>query len=553
MATRRGPRLAIALGILAVGCLLALRLEDHARRVALDPSVRGSAILPPLFAIVLAFATRQLLPSLGLAIALGAILAARFDPVDAALRIADRYAWESILLDASKLWIVVFTVALMGTVSLVSAAGGVQALVSRFTGAARGPKSAQLLTFTAGFVAFFDDYTNAILLGTSMRPLFDRLRISRAKLAYLVDSTSAPIAGLAVISTWIGYEVGLFGDAAQGLGLATSGYEIFFRALPFRFYCYFALLFVLLNVLSGREFGPMRRAEARARGGEVEPSTEFSPSQATSPWVAILPIGLVLASTLLGLLWDGGGFSGERGSLLSFATWREVFGAADSTRILGLASLLGAGAAFALTLGMRLLTLSAAARAFGRGARSMAPALGILFLAWGLSAVSEDLGTSSLLVAALSEALPPALLPIATFLLASAIAFATGTSWGTMGILIPTVLPLAYHAGGMEVLVLCAAAVLDGAIFGDHVSPLSDTTLLSSIASEVEPLEHVRTQLPYALVAFFSALVLGHGSVAAGLPYALSWLLALAVIAASLYGLGRPPKEEVALPHPEAA
>lgn len=546
-------RVALALGALAVALLLARLLEDHARGASLDPGVRGVAILPPLFGIVLAFATRRLLPSLGVAIGVGALLAADFDPLDAGARVLRDYGGTSILGDPSKLWILVFTLSLIGTVTVASEAGGVRAIVARLAGVARGPRSAQLVTFLAGLVAFFDDYTNAILVGTSMRPLFDRLRISREKLAFLVDSTSAPIAGVAVISTWIGYEVGLFDAAARGLGLTWSGYEIFFRALPFRFYCFFALAFVFLNVLGGREFGPMLRAERRARANEganeVEATSESVPPE--TAWVAILPIGIVLAGTLLGLLWDGGGLFGERGSLLAASTWREVFGAADSTRVLGLASLAGLVAVFALARGMGRLSFAASASAFLRGARTAAPAVGILLLAWGLHATTEDLRTSELLVSALSTSIAPAMLPLATFLLAAAISFATGTSWGTMGILLPTVLPLAHHLGGPEILVLCAASVLDGAIFGDHVSPLSDTTVLSSAASGVDPMEHVRTQMPYALVAFSSALVFGYGLVAAGLPTVLSWFLGLAAMALVIRGFGErvepTPSPELAL------
>jgi len=534
-------RAALTAGALAAAVYAAHLLEAQARAAGLDAGVRGLAVLPPLAGIVLAFATRRLLPSLALAVALGAGIAADFDPSRAATRLFVDYAGTSVLGDVSHLWIVVFTVALIGTVTVASEAGAIRAIVTRLAGVARGPRSAQLVAFVAGLVAFFDDYTNAILVGTAMRPLFDRLRISREKLAFIVDSTSAPVAGLAVISTWIGYEVGLFEDAARALGLGASGYEIFFRALPFRFYCLFALIFVFFNVTSGREFGPMRAAElrARAQGGpraeDEAAGEEAVPARAA--WVAILPIGLVLFGTLFGLLWDGGAFFGK-GSLLSVATWREVLGAADSTRVLDIASLAGLLAVFALALGLGRLSLGRAVRAFLHGARTAAPAVGILLLAWGLHAVCQDLRTSELLVAVLSDAIAPALLPVATFLLAAATAFATGTSWGTMGILLPTVLPLAHHLGGVEIFVLCAAAVLDGAIFGDHVSPLSDTTVLSSAASGVEPMEHVRTQMPYALVAYGVALIFGHGAAAVGMPALLSWPLGLLALGAAVRLLG---------------
>lgn len=516
------------------------------------PRIHGWAIFPPLLAIVLAFATRRVVLSLGLAIGLGALLSASFHPIEAVVRVVKDYGWSSILSQASKLWIVVFTLALGGTVSLITRAGGIQAIVDRLTRVAQGPRSAQLVTFLAGVAAFFDDYTNAVLVGNAMRPLFDRMRISREKLAYLVDSTSAPVAGLAVVSTWIGYEVGLFGDAARALGLSASGYEIFFRALPFRFYCIFTLVFVTMNVLSGRDFGPMLRAERRAaRTGQVlrPGAVPLSGTTITSirakegvrgtPAVAILPIAVVLFGTVVGLVWDGGGFGGEHGSLLGFDAWREIFGAADSVRVLGLASLAGAATAFALALAPGRLDAKEAASSFLLGMRSMGLAVLILLLAWGLEAVARDLGTIGLMVATLSDALSPTALPIAVFVLAGLVAFSTGTSWGTMAILIPTVLPLAYHAGGMAILVLCAAAVLDGSIFGDHVSPVSDTTVLSSISSGSDLMDHVRTQLPYALVGMVVALVCGYGPTAYGLPYLLSWVLGPAAIAAAIFGLGR--------------
>jgi len=532
------------------------------------PPVRVWAIFPPLLAIVLAFATRRVVLSLGLAIGLGALLSAAFDPLEAIVRAVRDYAWKSILSQPSKLWIVVFTVALGSMVGVMARAGGIQAIVDRLARRVRRPRSAQLAAFVAGLVAFFDDYTNAVLIGNAMRPLFDRLRISREKLAYLVDSTSAPVAGLALISTWIGYEVGLVGDAARALGLSASGYEIFLRALPFRFYCLFALVFVAINVLSGRDYGPMLRAERRAaetghvlRPGAVPLSGTAITSMRARQGVrgsalqAIVPVVVVLAGTLLGLVWDGGRFSNAHGSLLTIAAWREILGAADSIRILGIASLLGAATAVALAVGPDKLRLREAMSALVLGARSMGLAILVLLLAWGIEAVTRDLGTTDLVVATLSNAIPAPILPVAVFATASVVAFSTGTSWGTMAILIPTVLPLAFQAGGMALLVVCAAAVLDGAIFGDHVSPVSDTTVLSAISSGSDLMDHVRTQLPYALTAMLAALVLGYGLAGVGLPYLLSWVLGPAALAAVFFGLGKTahPTGEPAAPAAEAA
>jgi Na+/H+ antiporter NhaC len=532
--------------------------EHSAQPIEIDRSearVHPLAIAPPVVAIVFAFATGKLVLSLGLAVVLGGLLAAGFHPFFSATRVVVDYGWRATFTDASKLWIFVFTTCLIGLVGLITRAGGIQAIVDRLARVAKGPRSAQFATFFLGWAVFFDDYANTILVGGTMRPLSDRMRISREKLSYLVDSTSAPIAGVAVISTWIGYEVGLLGDAARSLGLGMDGYEVFFRSLPFRFYCYFTLAFVFFLIWTGRDFGPMLRAERRAArtsevlGPDAVPLSSGSTDAALvkdgvqrSVWVAALPIGIVLFGTLFGLLWDGGGLAAvvaSPGALFSFTTWRQAFGAADSTQVLGLATLTGAAAAFALVLGRKLLTPREAVSAFWTAARTMGVALVILTLAWALKAACDDLGTSELLVAGLRDVLDPRLLPLIVFLLAGVVAFSTGTSWGTMGILIPTAAPLAYHLAGPEGMFLTLAAVLDGAIFGDHVSPISDTTVMSSIATGSDHLDHVRTQLPYATVTMGVALIFGYAWNGMGGAYALSWLLGVATMVAIILLVGR--------------
>lgn len=520
-----------------------------------EPRVHPLAIAPPVLAIVLAFATGKLVLSLGLAVVLGGLLAAHFHPVFSASRVVVDYGWRTTFTDPSKLWIFVFTTCLIGLVGLVTRAGGIQAIVDRLTRVAKGPRSTQFATFILSWAVFFDDYANAILVGGTMRPLSDRARVSREKLSYLVDSTSAPIAGIAVISTWIGYEVGLLGDAARSLGLGMDGYEVFFHSLPFRFYCYFTLVFVFFLIWTGRDFGPMLRAERRAaRTGELQapdavPLADASLQPITakagvapSAWVAVIPVAIVLFGTLFGLLWDGGGLAvvgQEPGALLRFATWRTAFGAAESTRVLGLATLAGTAVAFAMVLGKRLLTPKEAATAFWTAARTMGIALAILTLAWALKAACDDLGTSEVLVAGLRDVLDPRLLPLVVFVLAGIVATSTGTSWGTMGILIPTAAPLAYHLAGPEGMFLTLAAVLDGAIFGDHISPISDTTVMSSIASGADHLDHVKTQLPYATVTMGVALIFGYAWNGMGGAYALSWLLGAATIVGVLFLVGR--------------
>lgn len=527
-----------------------------------EARVSTLSVVPPILAILLAVATGKLLLSLGLATAFGAFVAADLHPIAAISKMTVDYGVRETFTDPSKLWIFVFTTCLIGTVALITRAGGMQGVVRRLSRIAKGPRSTKMVTLLMGVAIFFDDYANSILVGGAMRPLTDKMRISREKLSYLVDSTSAPVAGLALISTWIGYEVGLLGEASESLGLGMEGYEIFLRSLPFRFYCMFTLAFAFILVWSERDFGPMLRAERRAAttGEVLRPGArplsgtnlagmEGLEGVGTSPLVALLPVGLILFGTLFGLFWDGGGLaavSQDGWALLRFSTIRQAFGAADSTRVLGIATLLGSATAFALVLGKRLLSAREAAVAFWRGARSMGVALAILTLAWGLKAALDDLGTSELLVAGLQETLDPRALPMLVFVLASAVALTTGTSWGTMGILIPTAAPLAYHLGGIEGMFLTTAAVLDGAIFGDHVSPISDTTVMSSIASGADHMDHVKTQLPYAAAAMGAALLFGYGWNSMEWGYGAGWLLGLLALAGVIFGLGRKPRAATA-------
>jgi len=514
------------------------------------------AALPPLLAIVLAYATGRLILSLVVAIVAGAVLSAGWNPFAFVPRALVDYGWKATFTDGFKLWIFVFTTALIGLVGLATRAGGMQGMVRRLARVAKGRRSAQVITWLMGLAIFFDDYANTILVGGTMRPLTDRFRISREKLSYLVDSTSAPIAGIAVISTWIGYEVGLLGDLAKGLGLGMDGYGMFFAALPFRFYCMFTLVFTGLVVWSGRDFGPMLRAERRAfetgavlrEGARPLSSVTFRNAEAkegipTRARVAVVPVAVVLALTLLGLLFDGGGLArvaADPLALFSFTVWRDAFGAAEhSTLVLAVAALTGSAVLFAMVLGGRLLDAREAAVAYGRGMSTMWMAIVILTLAWGIKAACDDLGTSHLLVAGLRDVVHPAALPLAIFFLAALVAFSTGTSWGTMGILLPVAAPLAYHLAGPEGMFLSLAAVLDGAIFGDHASPISDTTVMSSIAASSDHLDHVRTQLPYATTCMLVAALLGYGWNALGWGYASTWIAAPVALAAIVFGLGR--------------
>jgi Na+/H+ antiporter NhaC len=422
-----------------------------------------------------------------------------------------------------------------------------------------------------GLAIFFDDYASSVIVGTTMRSAADRRGVSREKLAYLIDSTAAPIAGLAVISTWIAFEVGLLTDIAEHLGSGMHGYEMFFAIYPFRFYCFTALLFVLASTVLNRDFGPMYESERRAargdksneKGGALRRNSIANeieaPAASVKGWInAVLPVATVVVGFLAGVLISGRDAVEAAGLPLSpfdVEVWKIGFSAmgdegAGSSRLLFLSSASASLVAIFLPVGQRILTLREAIFAWLQAIPAMRPAVTILLLAWAIKTLcAEALRTDLYLLSVLTGSLSIEWLPLFTFLTAAGISFATGTSWGTMGILLPVALPLAHGMGAWEegsmILWLTAGAVLDGAIFGDHCSPISDTTVLSSIASGCEHFDHVWTQAPYAIVCMMLAGCVGYVGTAFGLPLVLAYLFLGVAIAAILWTVGKP------LPEPD--
>jgi len=490
-----------------------------------------TSLLPPALAILLALLFRQVIPALVAGVWAGAWLVYQ-GPFGGALRTLDHYVIGS-LGDPDRVAIIVFSLTLGGMVGVLSRSGGTIGLVEALAPYATTSRRGQLVSWLMGLVIFFDDYANTLLVGNTMRPVTDRLRVSREKLAYIVDSTAAPVASIALVSTWIGYEVSLIAESLKTIGSDLDPYAVFIRALPFNFYPVLALWFGLLIAATQRDFGPMARAEARAATGKLLadgaiPLADFDGDALQAAegkprrWInAVLPVLVVLGVTFAGLWFTGraelAAEGQTRGQESLFQWVGNVFGAGDSFKALLWASMAGSLAALALAVGQRILTLNDGVSAWINGVKSMMMAVVILVLAWSIADVCTDLNTRGFMVASLSESLDPRLLPGLVFLLAAVTAFATGTSWGTMGILIPLAVPTAHGlaqglgpAVDQQVLFGSVSAVLAGAIFGDHCSPISDTTVMSSMASGCDHVDHVRTQLPYALIVAAAALLLGY-------------------------------------------
>lgn len=488
------------------------------------------SVVPPIVAIVLALIFRDVLIALFVGIFVGAFTIHGFDPFAAFGRTVDTYIVPS-LADADHISIVVFTCLLGGMVGLITKSGGTHGIIELLTPYATSRRRGQVATWFMGLLIFFDDYANTLIVGPTMRPITDKLRISREKLAYLVDSTAAPVVCLFPISTWVGFEIGLIGDAFGKLGLQADPYTTFVASIPYRFYPIFALVLVLSIAASGFDFGPMRKAERRARrkglllAPGAQPIADYANEEVAPPADApkrainaLAPIVVVIVMTIVGLWASGRAGLAEAG--VEDASLRQLLAEANSYKALLWASLSGMLTALLLAVGQRILRVQQAMAAMVAGIKAMLLAILVLTLAWALAAVCDGLSTAHYLVGLTEGNISPALLPALTFVLAAAVAFATGSSWGTMGILEPLVIPIAHQlatGAGFEpgdprylpIMLGTIASVLTGAVWGDHCSPISDTTILSSMATGCDHIAHVRTQLPYAL--FAGLLAIGFG------------------------------------------
>ncbi|MCB1057682.1 MAG: Na+/H+ antiporter NhaC family protein [Acidobacteria bacterium] len=520
------------------------------------------SVIPPLAAIVMALIFREVLISLLSGIFLGALFLTGGNPFSAFGRVIDHFIAPA-LSDPDNAKILIFSALLGAMVGVMSKSGGTRGIVDRLSPLATNPRRGQVATWVMGVLIFFDDYANTLIVGSTMRPITDRLRISREKLAYIVDSTAAPVASVMPISTWIGFEVGLIAASFSDLGLGYDPYVTFIASIPFRFYPILALVFGFTIAFTGRDLGPMLKAERRASGtgqviadGEVA-LADYSSSALEPPdgikhraLNAFLPIAVVILVTVWGL-YSTGAAGLERTSFESTGAWlREVFANANSFDSLLWASFAGLLSAIALSVATRSLKLTQSIEGLVEGLKAMTMALVVLVLAWSIGDVCSELHTADYLVGLTQGVLAPHWLPVLVFALSAAVAFATGTSWATMSILIPLVIPilhaLAQGAGHMPgsaqyttLLLGTISSVLAGAVWGDHCSPISDTTILSSMGSGCNHIAHVRTQLPYALSVGVIGMLVGDIPTAFGLSPWLSILAGVAVIVGGVLWIGK--------------
>ena len=498
--------------------------EDHITQ-KVNSVPLWTSILPPLIAIVLALLLKEVISSLFIGILSGTMIMSFYTNGISGLATGFFSTIDTYILNALNDWshiaVIVFSMTIAGIVSIISKNGGMLGVVNRLEPYAQNPRSGQFVIWFMGVLIFFDDYANTLVVGNTMRPVADRLRISRQKLAYLVDSTAAPVAAIAFITTWIGAELGYI---ETGLGhlpeLNESPYSVFLMSLQYAFYPIFTLAFMLMLIYKGRDFGPMLLAEKNARKGiedrnELnEDDDEFTAKEGIRPksFNAVIPILIVILGAIAGMYITGMNASStaDLEGLGFFRKLSVVIGNSDSFTALLWSSMAGIIAAVILTVSQKIMSLEETINSGIGGFKTMIPAMIILVLAWALAGITEDMHTAVFLQGLWSDALSPIFIPAVVFILSGMVAFSTGSSWGTMAILYPLLLPASYHVaieaglGHEEAMVIfynVVSVILAGSVFGDHCSPISDTTILSSLATSCNHLEHVKTQLPYALLA----------------------------------------------------
>ena len=502
-------------------------------------------LIPPIVAIVLAFITKNVVISLFIGVlsgrfilnltgfnVFGALTQAFLDFIDRAL---------NSLADPWNAGIIMQVLVIGGVINLVAKMGGAKAIAEALAKKAKTAKSTQLITWFLGICVFFDDYANSLIVGPIMRPVADKMKISRERLAFIIDATAAPIAGLAIISTWIGLEVSLISEGFETIGVEASGFVVFLQTIPYRFYNILILAFIVITTITLREFGPMRKAEIAARkskdlaGEEVVATSshmdELEPKEGVklSIWNAIVPIGALIISAVVAFYYSGYStiMAGDdtaiqaiiTNSPLSFKAILETFAASDASVALFQSALFASIVAIIMSVCKKIFTISEAIEAWVDGMKGLIITGVILILAWSLGSVIKELGTAQYLVEALNGAIPAFLLPSLIFVLGAVISFSTGTAYGTMSILMPLAIPLAYKINPeMSFVIVSTSAVLTGAIFGDHCSPISDTTILSSMGAGCNHIDHVKTQMWYALFVAAITILFGYIPAGFGLP-----------------------------------
>ncbi len=536
-------------------------------------------LIPPIVAIGLAFITKETVLSLFAGVFVGEFMlnVTDYNLINSIINAILDMGTEiiSCMSDPWNAGILLQCLLIGGIIQLITRMGGVKALGELFAKKADSPTKAQLLTLLLGIFVFFDDYANSLIVGPVMRPVMDKLRVSREKLSFVVDGTAAPVAGLAIISTWIGLEISLIASGFESVGMTNiSGFGIFLQTIPYRFYNIFLLLFIVLSAVTLYEFGPMKDYQQKAierkdKENVVVPDAPafdgVQPVEGINPsiWNAIIPIMTLIVTALIAFYWSGYTtiLNGENQALinlmmtspLSFNGIFEALSQSDASVALFQSALVASLVAIMMAVQKKILKIDEAINEWVGGMKTIVITGVILLLAWSLGDVIGEIGTAHYLVGVLSNTIPPFIVPSIIFILGALISFATGTAYGTMSILMPLAIPLAWgvSSGDLNFTIVATSGVLTGAIFGDHCSPISDTTILSSMGTSCNLMNHVQTQIYYAVFVAVVAIVFGYLPAGLNVPWYIILPVGVVVMYVGLKFLGQKIDYSIAEDNPQ--
>ncbi|RGD98140.1 MULTISPECIES: Na+/H+ antiporter NhaC family protein [unclassified Clostridium] len=492
------------------------------------------ALVPPVVAIGLALITKEVYSSLFIGVLMGGILYSGFSFEGTITHIFED-GMINVLSDSYNVGILIFLVILGTMVCLMNRAGGSAAFGQFAADHIKGRVGAELATILLGCLIFIDDYFNCLTVGSVMRPVTDKFKVSRAKLAYLIDATAAPICIIAPISSWAA--------AVTGFVEGEDGFSIFVRAIPYNFYAILTIVMMIGMVLLRTEFGSMKFHEKNALKGDLYTTpgrpydTEKQPEVSVRGTVLdlLIPIISLIICCMVGMLYTGGFFSGE-----DFVT---AFSQSDASLGLTMGSFFGLLITIGLYQVRRVLKFSECMACIPEGFKSMVPAIMILSFAWTLKAMTDSLGADVYVATVVASSARSFLnfLPAIIFVVGCFLAFATGTSWGTFGILIPIVVAV-FENSNPDLMIISISACMAGAVCGDHCSPISDTTIMASAGAQCEHVNHVTTQLPYAVtaavVSFVSYIIAGFVQSAwIALPIAIALMVATMFVIRAVNGV----------------
>ena len=461
------------------------------------------ALVPPIIAIVLALITKEVYSSLFIGILVGGLFYSGFS-FEGTLNHIFEDGFLAVLSDSYNVGILIFLVILGAMVSLMNRAGGSAAFGRYAKEKIKTRVGAQLATIALGILIFIDDYFNCLTVGSVMRPVTDGHKVSRTKLAYLIDATAAPVCIIAPISSWAA--------AVTGFVEGEDGFAIFISAIPYNFYALLTIVMMLGLILMNIDFGPMKEFEEKAEKGDISPdenmtaNTEIPASSKGKVIDLIIPIVVLIICCVIGMIYTGGFFEG--------ANFIEAFSNSDASVGLALGSICAILITVIIYLLRRVLTFTECMECLPNGFKSMVPAILILTFAWTLKAMTDSLGAKEFVAAAMEQSAGSLMnfLPAIIFLVGCFLAFSTGTSWGTFGILIPIVVAV-FAGSNHELMIISISACMAGAVCGDHCSPISDTTIMASAGAQCKHINHVNTQLPYAIlvaaVSFVTYIIAG--------------------------------------------